>query len=50
VADTSAKKYRQDVLSRKLSIAEGSGKIHGALYDFGDWGLIDGASPLSPDS
>ena len=50
IADTSNPKYKQDVLSRKLSISVGRGAIHGDTYDFGDWGLLDGQKPTNPDA
>lgn len=40
VADATANtRYKEDVRARKLAIATGHGKVHGALYDLRDWGL-----------
>jgi len=39
IADGSVPKYREDVLKRKLTLAEGRGTVHGAAYDLGDWAL-----------
>jgi len=44
VADASRAPYREDVRSRKLTIATGAGKVHGATYLVRNWGLD--ASPL----
>lgn len=33
--------YRDDVLARKLTIARGRGKVHGADYELENWGLAD---------
>jgi hypothetical protein len=44
VADASRPQFRQDVLSRKLTLATGAGKVHGATYVLRNWGLD--ASPL----
>ena len=41
VAD-SVGRYKADVLSRKLTIAQGGGIIHKANYDLSDWGLANG--------
>ena len=42
VADSARLQYREDVRSRKLTIATGSGSVHGHPYVLADWGL-DGA-------
>ena len=39
VADSSRPKYREDVRSRKLTIATGSGTVHGANFTLASWGL-----------
>jgi hypothetical protein len=39
VADSAREKYREDVRTRKLTIATGAGTVHGARYDLLDWGL-----------
>lgn len=39
VADHSKPEYREDVRSRKITIATGSGKVHGATYILRNWGL-----------
>jgi peptidoglycan hydrolase-like protein with peptidoglycan-binding domain len=39
VADQARPEYREDVRSRKLTIATGSGKVHGAIYLLRNWGL-----------
>ena len=46
VADSARPQYREDVRSRKLAVATGSGKVHGREYDLVNWGL-DGAFPAS---
>ncbi|WP_425039056.1 D-Ala-D-Ala carboxypeptidase family metallohydrolase [Primorskyibacter sp. S187A] len=33
--------YQNDVRSRKMTLATGSGKVHGANYKLVDWGLAD---------
>ena len=38
VADASAS-FREDVRSRKLTIATGAGKVHGELFVLSNWGL-----------
>jgi Putative peptidoglycan binding domain/Glycosyl hydrolase family 46 len=38
VADAS-KQYKEDVRSRKLTIATGTGKVHGETFVLGNWGL-----------
>jgi hypothetical protein len=47
VADSIGPKYRSDVLSRKMSIAVGGGKVHGGAYALADWGFLDGYSPTA---
>jgi len=44
VADTIGT-YKQDVLSRKMTIANGTGLVHSANYKLSDWGLLDGEIP-----
>jgi len=39
IADAANPRWRQDVLSRRRAIAEGIGKVHGAVYRMADWGL-----------
>ena len=39
VADASSAKYREDVRSRKMAIATGSGNVHGWKYKLRNWGL-----------
>jgi len=39
VADKSSSAFREDVRSRKITIATGSGKVHGATYILRNWGL-----------
>jgi peptidoglycan hydrolase-like protein with peptidoglycan-binding domain len=39
VADASKPKYKEDVRDRKLTLATGSGKVHGAAFTVRDWGL-----------
>lgn len=39
VADASRPKFQADVRSRKLTLAEGKGKVHGTMYDVPSWGL-----------
>ena len=45
IADSIGGKYRQDVLSRKLAIANGKGVVHQSTYVISDWGLLDGEVP-----
>jgi peptidoglycan hydrolase-like protein with peptidoglycan-binding domain len=45
VADTIGSRYKQDVLSRKMTIATGTGVVHSANYKLSDWGLLDGQVP-----
>jgi Putative peptidoglycan binding domain/Glycosyl hydrolase family 46 len=39
VADKASLEFREDVRSRKLAIATGSGKVHGAMFVLRNWGL-----------
>lgn len=39
VADHSKAEYREDVRSRKLTLATGAGRVHGATYVVRNWGL-----------
>jgi peptidoglycan hydrolase-like protein with peptidoglycan-binding domain len=39
VADKARPKFREDVSSRKLTIANGSGRVHGATFVLRSWGL-----------
>ena len=39
VADASVQRWREDVRSRKLTLATGAGKVHGATYILRNWGL-----------
>jgi hypothetical protein len=39
VADASKPAYREDVRSRKLALATGAGRVHGATYVPRTWGL-----------
>lgn len=39
VADSARARFRDDVLSRKLTLAEGEGVVHGRRYDLRNWGL-----------
>lgn len=39
VADKARPEFRDDVRARKLTIATGSGKVHGALFVLRNWGL-----------
>jgi hypothetical protein len=47
VADSITGPFKGDVLARKTSIANGGGTVHGASYDLGGWGLMDGFAPAS---
>jgi hypothetical protein len=42
VADGSLPAFAEDVRARKLTLATGSGWVHGARYAIADWGLQDG--------
>jgi hypothetical protein len=41
VADASKPEFREDVRSRKLTIARGSGTVHGRAYGLANWGLAE---------
>lgn len=41
VADKASAKFRQDVLSRKMTLATGAGTVHGATFVLRNWGLDD---------
>ena len=41
VAKSARAEYRDDVLARKLTIATGSGRVHGAEYQLVNWGLAE---------
>ena len=41
VAKCARPEYRDDVLARKLTIATGSGRVHGAQYELANWGLAE---------
>jgi Glycosyl hydrolase family 46 len=41
VANQSRPEFREDVRSRKLTIATGTGSVHGATYVLRNWGLAD---------
>jgi len=41
VADNAKPDSREDVRSRKLTIAEGKGEVHGVTFDLESWGLGD---------
>lgn len=38
-ADSARKKYRDDVLTRKMTIASGEGVVHGQMFNLDDWGF-----------
>ena len=46
VADSANAAFREDVRSRKMAIATGRGRVHGADYDLANWGL--GELPAEP--
>jgi hypothetical protein len=39
VADSAKPEYREDVRTRKLTLATGSGRVHGAFFVLRNWGL-----------
>src|SRR5260221_2411211 len=39
VADSAKPEYREDVRTRKLTLATGSGRVHGAFFMLRNWGL-----------
>lgn len=41
VADASSARFREDVRSRKLAIATGTGIVHGEHFTVADWGLAE---------
>jgi hypothetical protein len=45
VADASSERFREDVRSRKLTIANGSGDAHGAHFVLENWGLGESSAP-----
>jgi hypothetical protein len=45
VADASSERFREDVRSRKLTIANGSGDAHGAHFVLENWGLNESTAP-----
>lgn len=48
IASHSAPEWQADVLSRKMTFAEGTGTVHGSHYDLSDWGIVDQVVPM-PD-
>ncbi len=47
VVETSKVAYQGDVRNRKTALRTGAGKVHGAAYELGDWGLLPGKNPQS---
>ncbi len=45
VADKAKGKFREDVRARKLTIATGSGKVHGEMFVLRNWGLDESLLP-----
>ena len=43
VAEQARDRYRSDVLARKLTLADGQGRVHGRSYDLRAWGLGEAA-------
>jgi hypothetical protein len=41
VADAASATYRDDVRARKLTLAKGTGVVHGATFALQSWGLDD---------
>jgi hypothetical protein len=41
VADSAKRDFRQDVLNRKMTLATGTGRVHGATFVLRNWGLED---------
>jgi len=41
VADNSVKKFRENVRSRKMALATGTGVANGVTVNLSDWGLAD---------
>ena len=46
VADASAARFREDVRSRKLAIADGAGAVHSEAFVLEHWGIADLPAPL----
>ena len=46
VADASGARFREDVRSRKLAIAQGAGAVHGEAFVVEHWGIADFPAPL----
>jgi len=46
VADASGARFREDVRSRKLAIAQGAGAVHGEAFVVEHWGIADLPAPL----
>ena len=47
MAKCSRLEYRDDVRARKLTIATGSGRVHGAQYSLENWGLQEAAAEIA---
>ena len=41
VADSAVEAFREDVRQRKLTVATGSGQVHGGTYVLRNWGLAE---------
>jgi hypothetical protein len=51
IADTSLRRWREDVFSRKMTLATASGAVHGEKFSTIDWGLSDTvAESVVPDA
>jgi hypothetical protein len=48
VAANARLEYREDVLSRKLTLAMGSGHVHGSFFALRDWGLDESEAAHTP--
>jgi len=48
VAANARPEYREDVLSRKLTLAMGSGNVHGSFFSLRDWGLDESQAASTP--
>ena len=46
VADASGARFREDVRSRKLAIAQGAGAVHGEAFVVEHWGIANLPAPL----
>jgi len=48
IADESNARWRNDILSRKMTLATGTGKVHGEFFTTQDWGVGEttAVSPL----